>query len=89
LQERVSKPDQVEGVKDKLAKATGGRTKQAKASETATDVVQWLTKAINKLSCLDTAGWSKEENGFFNQAVRNFHEAVGSILNPAISSNLA
>lgn len=56
----------LKGVKDKVAKAAAGRTKQAKATETATDVMQWPTKATNKLSNLDTAGWSEEEKGAFN-----------------------
>ncbi len=75
--------------KDKVAKAAAGRTKQAKSAETAADLVLWLDKVTKKLNSLDTAGWSEEEKGTFNQAVHDVHEALGAMLNSATPSNLA
>ena len=78
-----------EKYKEKVAKAAEGCTKQKKEPETAADVMTWLSKAVNKLNGLNTSVWSEDEKGAFNQALMDFHDAIGVILNPPASSNLA
>ena len=75
--------------KEKVAKAGEGRTKQAKAPETAADVMTWLSKAINKLNGLDTSAWSEDEKGTYTQTLMDFQAAIGGILNPPVPSSMA
>ncbi|MFZ4439583.1 MAG: hypothetical protein ACOYOS_14240 [Syntrophales bacterium] len=42
-----------------------------------------------KLNGFDTSVWTEDEKGAFNQALMDFHGAIGVILNPPASSNLA
>jgi ParB family chromosome partitioning protein len=75
--------------KDKVKKAAEGRTKQEKEPETATDVMTWLSKAVNKLNGLDASAWTEDEKNTFNQTLLNLQETIQALLNPPAPSNLA
>jgi ParB family chromosome partitioning protein len=72
--------------KDKLAKAAEGRKKREKVPESASDILKWVSKTVNKLEGLDTSTWTDNEKNALNQTLQNLHESIQSILKPSESS---
>lgn len=76
-----------EKYKEKVKKAAEGRTKRAKAPETAEDVMKWLSKAVGKLSAVDASAWTEDEKNTFNQTLLSLQETIQALLNPSEADN--
>ena len=68
--------------KEKVKKAAEGRTKRAKAPQTAEEVIKWLSRAAGNLGAVDASAWTEEEKSAFNQTLLNLQETIQSLLNP-------
>jgi len=76
--------------KDKVAKAAAGRTKREKVPESAADILNLVSKTVNKLGGLDMSAWTEDEKNAFNQTLMELQESIQTILNPSEArSNLA
>jgi ParB family chromosome partitioning protein len=73
--------------KDKLARAAEGRKKREIVPESATGILNWVSKTVNKLDGLDTSAWTEEQKNTFNQTLMNLQESIQAILNPSEPDN--
>lgn len=71
-----------ESYKAKLKKAAAGPTKRTKRQETPDEILTWLSKAVNKLSGIDTADWTEEQRVNFNETLLGLSEAIQGHLSP-------